>query len=254
MQASLSDDSDLELVHSVQSASTLPEISLRRCKIDSDEPSDMSDSSVSANETQPEIPRHIRGPVDPLGNPMNVSLLGPEAQDHQRHLGRRLTHPVPKPGPRPLKYPRHSAVVPTPPTLGAQSSGPASPVKLTLSKQDREKFLQGVSPQIQALVNQPFGKENMLQCFKSEARFSHVLIPLWRSGLLCTTNWPALAQASHEVGTFLQLIAELWEVDLAPLHGFRTDDFMADTEINPNGTRMATAALIYFDGDPAVLQ
>jgi len=49
------------------------------------------------------------------------------------------------------------------------------------------------------------------------------------------------------------LIEELWEVDFAPLQGFRTDDFMADTEIDPNRTRMATAALIYFDGDPAAL-
>jgi len=253
LQESSSVDSDLELVHSVQSTPSLPEISLRRCKIDSDKPSDMSDSSVSVDETQPEIPRRIRGPADMLGNPMNVSLSGLEANDHRLNCGCRVTHSVPKPGPRPLKYPRHSGVAPLPSTLMAQSPETLPPVKLTLSKQDREQFLQGASPRIQALVNQPFGKENLLQCFKSEARFSHVLIPLRRSGFLCPTEWQALAQVSHEAGTFLQLIEELWEVDFAPLHGFRTDDFMADTEIDPNRTRMATAALICFDGDPAAL-
>jgi len=253
LQELSSADSDLESVHSVQSMPSLPEISLRRCKIDSDEPSDMSDSSVSADETQPEIPRRIRGPADMLGNPLNNPFSGLEAKDHRLNSGRRATHSVPKPGPRPLKYPRHSAVVPSPSTLMAQSSETLPPVKLTLSKQDREQFLQGVSPRIPALVNQPFGKENLLQCFKSEARFSHVLIPLRRSGFLCPTEWQALAQASHEAGTFLQLIEELWEVHFAPLQGFRTDDFMVDTEIDPNRTRMATAALIYFDGDPAAL-
>jgi len=174
LQELSSADSDLESVHSVQSMPSLPEISLRRCKIDSDEPSDMSDSSVSADETQPEIPRRIRGPADMLGNPLNNPFSGLEAKDHRLNSGRRATHSVPKPGPRPLKYPRHSAVVPSPSTLMAQSSETLPPVKLTLSKQDREQFLQGVSPRIPALVNQPFGKENLLQCFKSEARFSHV--------------------------------------------------------------------------------
>jgi len=193
LQESSSVDSDFESVHLVQSTPSLPEISLRRCKIDSDEPSDMSDSSVSVDETQPEIPRRIRGPADILGNPMNVSLSGLEAKDHRLNCGRRVTHSVPKPGPRPLKYPRHSAVVPSPLTLMAQSSETLPPVKLTLSKQDREQFWQGASPRIQALVNQLFGKENLLQCFKSEARFSHVLIPLRRSGFLCPTEWASLS-------------------------------------------------------------
>ena len=156
-------------------------------------------------------------------------------------------------GHQPLKYPRHSDIVPISAIEQKAVEKQKAPVQLTLRKQDRESFLESVSPRVRALVNQPFGKENLLQCFKSEARFSHVLIPLWKSGYLPTDDWDILETASHEAATLMTLIRDVQDLDFAQLQGFRSDDFMADTAIDDHRVRLTTAALIYFDGDPAAL-
>jgi len=44
--------------------------------------------------------------------------------------------------------------------------------------------LDAIDPRIRAKIDQPFGKENLLQSFISEAALCHVLLPLWKSGFL----------------------------------------------------------------------
>ena len=51
----------------------------------------------------------------------------------------------------------------------------------------------------------------------------------------------------------MTLIRDVQDLDFAQLQGFRSDDFMADTAIDDHRVRLTTAALIYFDGDPAAL-
>jgi len=135
-------------------------------------------------------------------------------------------------GQKSLKYPRHSDIVPISAIEQQLSETHAAPARLTLRKQDRETFLESVSPRVQALVNQPFGKENLLQCFKSEAHFSHVLIPLWKSGYLPTAAWDILETASLEAATLMTLIRDVQDLDFAQLQGFRSDDFMANTTVD----------------------
>ena len=48
--------------------------------------------------------------------------------------------------------------------------------------------LDAIDPRITAKIDQPFGKENLLQSFVSEAALRHVLLPLWKSGFLSVTS------------------------------------------------------------------
>ena len=60
--------------------------------------------------------------------------------------------------------------------------------------------LQGIDPRIVAKIEQPFGKDNLFQCFLSQAALRHVLLPLWKSGALGdldTLAWQNLAAAYY---------------------------------------------------------
>jgi hypothetical protein len=64
----------------------------------------------------------------------------------------------------------------------------------TFSKRAQEKFLlklDEIDDRIRVKLDQPFGKDNLNQCFCSEARLRHVLLPLWKSGFLHdgTNSW-----------------------------------------------------------------
>jgi len=244
-------DSDTE--GSECSAASLPKLTRRMCNIDSNKLSDVSDSDDhDGNVFRPEQSVRTRPAVNHFESVHTSPSIA--MRRSPRHCGRRgSSKRGAKMGHKPLKYPRHSDVVPISAIEQKAAEKQTAPVQLTLRKQDRESFLESVSPRVQALVSQPFGKENLLQCFKSEARFSHVLIPLWKSGCLPTDDWDILETASHEAATLMTLIRDVQDLDFAQLQGFRSDDFMADTAIDDQRVRLATAALICFDGDPAAL-
>jgi hypothetical protein len=80
------------------------------------------------------------------------------------------------------------------------------------------------------------------------------LLPLWKSGFLEDDHqtWSALRTASPETRTLLDLIREYGDVDFNDLRGYPAN-WRTETELNETRVRMATAALLYFDGDAAAL-
>ena len=122
-----------------------------------------------------------------------------------------------------------------------------------MSKKAREDFLLTLPTNVQTKLNQKFGKENLKQCFKSEACLRLVLLPLYNSGYLNTTNdRKALAEAYKPFWLLLQLLKEHEQVDFRPLKGYQ-QDWRTATAINPDRVSMATAALLHYDGDVAAV-
>jgi hypothetical protein len=105
---------------------------------------------------------------------------------------------------------------------------------------------------VQLKLDQPFGKENLSQCFKSEACWNHVLLPMYYSGVLTEKEWKKFANVSktNMVRTLLELLDEHKSIDFRPLQGFQSDWDTA-TAIDGDRTRMATAALLHYEGDMA---
>ena len=59
-----------------------------------------------------------------------------------------------------------------------------------LSKKTRENFVSTqLAPNVQAQLDQPFGKDTIDCCFKSEVSLRHVLLPLQFSGCLDKIDW-----------------------------------------------------------------
>jgi len=78
---------------------------------------------------------------------------------------------------------------------------------LTRIKQNREAWFAATVPtHVQTLLNQPFGKENIHQCFTSDVRFCHILVFLLQSGHLDDAATAALLEASRRAYDLDQLI------------------------------------------------
>ena len=73
------------------------------------------------------------------------------------------------------EYPRLSAITVT------HGSGEGI---LSGTRQERANFVDLLPTRVQVKLNQPFGKDNLTQCFKAEACFRHVLLPLYKSAFL----------------------------------------------------------------------
>jgi hypothetical protein len=102
------------------------------------------------------------------------------------------------------------------------------------------------------MLNQPYGKDNLEQFFVSEAALRHILLPLWKSGLVAPDDWATFRRVSPYVDQLLQLWDELALVDFNPLRGFQPD-WEQVTEVCPHRVKMVSAALLHFDGDAAAL-
>ena len=148
-------------------------------------------------------------------------------------------------------FPRESAVT----VFAAKQVGVVLPtVQTRVSARERAEFLATLPTRVQLKLNQPFGKDNLVQCFKSEACLRLVLLPVYKSGFLSrkTADWPALANAYGFVSTFLDLIDDHAAVDFRQLQGYYAG-WNSATSIDDDRVRMATAALLHFDGDIADL-
>lgn len=124
------------------------------------------------------------------------------------------------------------------------------------SRRERENFAasDAISDRIRAMLNNPFGKENLVQCFKSQAEIQHTWLPLWKSGLVDEEGWAKLRIAFPELSSdFYDLLHEFGDVNFNPLRGFHGPDWDQETDINVERKRMASAALLHFDGDVAAL-
>ena len=157
------------------------------------------------------------------------------------------------------RYPRVSAVVTSPPC----TRWPRLPaddcdgiLSRTFPRKERELFarsLDDIDPRIRAKMDQPFGKDNLTQCFYAEPTLRHVLLPLWKSGYLGDlSSWRHFARAFPPCSSFLDLVLDYGEVDFDDLRGY-PDGWDAETAVNTDRVRMTTAALLHFDGSAADL-
>jgi hypothetical protein len=122
------------------------------------------------------------------------------------------------------------------------------------SRREREDFVSSpkVSDRVRAMLNQPFGKDNLDQFFVSEAAMRHILLPLRQSLFLEPCDWYNFRCASRKVFQLSQVYEDLCTVDFNPLRGFQAD-WENLSEVCPHRARMASAALMHFHGDAAAL-
>ena len=109
-------------------------------------------------------------------------------------------------------------------------------------------------PRILAKLSQPYGKDNLTQCYTSEAAFRHVLLPLWWSGFLYqdVASWEALTRAYYPAKVLDDLLTAYSDVDFTDLKGF-PPGWETESEVNQDRVAMATAAAMLFNGSIADL-
>ena len=142
-------------------------------------------------------------------------------------------------------YPTSSLVLPQPTLRGQFTQAVQRRFKAVLNAKD---------PRIVAKLEQPFGKENLHQSFVSEASLRHILLPLWKSGFLVgdTATWTAFAAAFYFVKVFQELLDDHADVPFMAICGYNPD-WASETVVNQARVRMATAALLHFNGSMADL-
>lgn len=103
-----------------------------------------------------------------------------------------------------------------------------------------------------AKLDQPFGKENLAQCFYSEPSLRHILLPLWKSGMLAgdVTSWDAFSAAYYPVTVLRDLLEDYGDVPFSGIRGYSTT-WSTDTSIDEHRVAMATAAVLHYNGSAA---
>jgi hypothetical protein len=128
-------------------------------------------------------------------------------------------------------------------------------VKEAFTQAARNRFkaqLDDLDPRIRAKLEQPFGKDNLQQCFRSEGTLRHVLLPLWKSGFLVgdAMAWDNLAEAYFPAKVMLGMLDKYGDVDFNPLRGF-PQDWESETSFNTDRIEMVSAAMLHFNGSVA---
>jgi hypothetical protein len=148
-----------------------------------------------------------------------------------------------------LMYPLHSHILPPKDKQYIPS------INNSFRKVERERFvltLDKYNPKIHAKLDQPFGKDNLSQCFHAEPCLRHVLLPLWKSGFLChdQKSWVQLCVTYHPMATTLcRLIKKYGDVNFNQLKGFNKPGWENEAVLNEERKTMASAALLHFNGD-----
>ena len=133
-----------------------------------------------------------------------------------------------------------------------------SPTLRTVFTQDAQRrfkrTLDELDPRIRAKMEQPFGKDNISQHFTSEASLRHVLVPLWKSGHLAGSHrdWASLCEAYYPAKILRGVLEDLGDVPFSGIRGYNPD-WETETELNQDRIRMASAALLHFNGSVADL-
>ena len=108
-------------------------------------------------------------------------------------------------------YPRYSSVTATCGSPAGRLSGRG---ENTSTRKERDIFVASLPTRVQVKLKQPFGKDNLTQCFKSQACSRHVMLPLYKSQFLDDdTDWETFALAIDRVWIFLVLVRDHAEVD-----------------------------------------
>ena len=99
-----------------------------------------------------------------------------------------------------------------------QTATPATP---SVTKAAREQFVREHLPtRVQTQLDQPYGKDTLSQSFLMPAHFRVVLLPLFKSRLLCNRSRKALESAWRLARRLAQLLKRYRTVDFRPLQGF----------------------------------
>lgn len=136
----------------------------------------------------------------------------------------------------------------------------------SLTKAQREHFVHTqCGNRVKAMLNQPFGEENLNQCFCAEPHFCHVLTPLWKSGFTLNdppggtnpsafeaSTWSDLGKVLAEVGTLLKILQEHGDIDFNSLRGHQKN-WDQETATDKGRASKATAVLLHFNGNAATL-
>ena len=130
--------------------------------------------------------------------------------------------------------------------------GTGATLRNVFMQRAQEQFkttLARIDPGVVAKLEQPFGKDNLDQCFTSEASLRHVLLPLWKSGMLvgCIEEWESLCTAYYPTAILRDLLDKLADVPFYGIRGYNPN-WEAETEVDDSRVQMATAALLYFNG------
>jgi len=114
--------------------------------------------------------------------------------------------------------------------------------------------LDAIDPQITAKIDQPFGKENLLQSFVSKAALCRVLLPLWKLGFLASDvcSWDSLCMAYYPAALLRDLLSDYGDVPFSSARGFNPD-WDTETEINQARVAATTAAFLRFNRSVADL-
>ena len=123
------------------------------------------------------------------------------------------------------------------------------------SKSEREQWARdNLSPRILAKLNDPHGKESIDQCFKAEATLRHCLLPMLRRGFLemGSPESQVLPVVCRDFRNLFVMLQEYREVDFNPLRGFPLD-WKTQVVVDPDRVKMASAALLFFEGDAGAL-
>jgi len=114
--------------------------------------------------------------------------------------------------------------------------------------------LDAIDQRITAKIDQPFGKEHLLQSFVSEAALHHVLLPLWKSGFLVGDeySWESLCAAYYPARLLRNLLSDYGDVPFSTARGFNPN-WDTETKINQDRVAATTAAFLHFNGSVADL-
>lgn len=126
-----------------------------------------------------------------------------------------------------------------------------------LTKKFMTEFVRDLLPsKVQVQLNQPFGKDNLHQCFASEATLDHCLLPVLKAGFITRTDRASFKAALHQVRTMSNLLKKYRNVDFRPLQGYNGDpNWQERTTIDEHRKAMTTACALHFDLDiPSVVR
>jgi hypothetical protein len=108
------------------------------------------------------------------------------------------------------------------------------------------------STSVQIQLDQPFGKDTLFQSFYADKCFSHVLLPVLKSGFLSCRAIKQLERASFRARQLRQLIKRYAQVDFCLLQGFQSGWENVST-IREDWKSMTSACLLHFNGDVATI-
>ncbi len=121
---------------------------------------------------------------------------------------------------------------------------PQTPIFRT--KESKAAFLATLPTAIQLQLDQPFGKDNLNQCFYLQKIGKMALLLLYKSGFMSNTVKKKLERAFPPARQLNQIVKLYQNVDFQSMKGFQ-EGWQAQTELSRPQRDMTTACLIHFN-------